>query len=218
MKIALLVTAIIAATMSFAFRESIAGTTLVWLVLAVPHALLAAWGVYRFHRDGTLGDMLRPRSGDISIGALVAAVLFGAGWIVRQGFFADGTERWFWLLRLSHQFGAVRPSPTLLLTIAVIAALEELVWRGLVQSALAESVGTRRAWPLAALGYALVHVPTVFLLAAPPAGANPILLLAAAGCGLVWSFLASLTGRLPAVIVSHAVFSYFAFAMLVPHL
>jgi membrane protease YdiL (CAAX protease family) len=79
-------------------------------------------------------------------------------------------------------------------------------------------VGTRRAWPLTAVLYALAHSPTVVLLAAPPAGANPVLLLAAAGCGLVWSFLASVTGRLPAVIVSHAVFSYFAFAMLVPHL
>jgi hypothetical protein len=32
----------------------------------------------------------------------------------------------------------------------------------------------------------------------------------------VWSFVASVLGRLPPVIVSHAVFSYFALAVLLP--
>jgi len=56
----------------------------------------------------------------------------------------------------------------------------------------------------------------MFVLADPEMGINPLLAIAAFGCGLVWSLTASLAGRLPPVIVSHAVFSYFAVTMLLP--
>jgi membrane protease YdiL (CAAX protease family) len=217
MKIAVVVTLVIAGAMAFSFRDEVAGTTLFWIGLAVPHALLAAFGIYRFYQDGELLTVLRPRAGDVSIGALIAAVMLGAGWLVRNGLFGPATERAGWLLRLALQLGGAKPSPQMVLAIALIASLEELVWRGLVLHSLTESVGSRRAWPLAALFYALAHIPTVFLLAIPVAGPNPVLLFAAAGCGLVWSFAASLMGRLPAVMISHAVFSYFAFVLLLPH-
>ena len=217
MKIAVAVTLVIAGAMAFSFRDDVAGTPLFWVGLAVPHALLSAFGVYRFHKDGELVTVLRPRAGDISIGALIAAALLGAGWLVKNGLFGPTSERSGWLLRLALQLGGASPSAKLLAAIAGIATLEELVWRGLVLHSLTESVGTRRAWPLATLGYALAHVPTVFVLAIPGAGPNPVLLFAAAGCGLVWSFVASLMGRLPAVVISHALFSYVAFVLLLPH-
>jgi hypothetical protein len=66
--------------------------------------------------------------------------------------------------------------------------------------------------------YALAHVPTVFTLADPIVGPNPLLAVAALGAGLVWSFAAAQFGRLPPVIVSHAVFSYFAITMLLPRI
>ena len=46
-------------------------------------------------------------------------------------------------------------------------------------------------------------------LADPTAGPNPLLVVAALGCGLFWSFTASILGRLPPVIISHMVFTYF---------
>ena len=94
--------------------------------------------------------------------------------------------------------------------------VEELTWRGLVLSALTADLGNRRAWPIAAVAYGAAHVPTLFTLADPTVGPNPLIVFAALGCGLVWSFVASVLGRLPPVIVSHAVFSYFALAVLLP--
>jgi membrane protease YdiL (CAAX protease family) len=121
-----------------------------------------------------------------------------------------------WLYRLALQLGIERPSVRVLAMIVALTALEELTWRGLVLTDLTERLGTRRAWPLAALLYALCHAPTLQLLSHPGAGLNPLVVLGALGAGLVWSFMTFLLGRLPPVMVSHAVFSYFAVTMLLP--
>lgn len=218
MKLALLVTALVAAAIGFALREQVAGTPAMWLGLGVPYLLLSAFALYRMFDDGTLLDVLRPRSGDLSIGFLLAAVLFGGAWGVRQVAFGSGSPKVVWLFRIALQVGGLQPSPGLMAFIAGIAILEELVWRGLVLGAVTESLGTRRAWPVTAVLYALAHVPTVFTLADPMAGPNPLLVFAALGAGLVWSFAASITGRLPPVLVSHAVFSYFAATVLLPRI
>jgi hypothetical protein len=42
------------------------------------------------------------------------------------------------------------------------------------------------------------------------AGKNPLLFVAALGCGIFWSFLASVTNRLPPVIISHVAITYFS--------
>ena len=75
-----------------------------------------------------------------------------------------------------------------------VAALEEISWRGFVYSLLEERLGTRRAWPATAVLYALAHLPTVFLLRDPFAGPNPLVVLAALGCGLVWGLIVARTG------------------------
>jgi hypothetical protein len=77
---------------------------------------------------------------------------------------------------------------------------------------VSERFGTRRGWPIATLLYGLAAVPTAFGLADPQAGLNPLLVIAAVGCGLFWSFMAMMVGRLPPVIISHAAFSYFSIA------
>ena len=75
---------------------------------------------------------------------------------------------------------------------------------------LTERLGPRRAWPLAALLYALSVAPTIFTLADPIAGPNPLLFIAALGCGIFWTFIASRTNRLPPSIISHVAFTYFS--------
>jgi uncharacterized protein len=70
--------------------------------------------------------------------------------------------------------------------------------------------GTRRGWPLAALCYGVTALPTLFTLKDPLAGLNPLLITAALGCGIVWSFLASIKGRLLPVVIAHGVFTYFS--------
>lgn len=216
MKIALIVTAVVAAAMSFAMRESIAATPMMWAGLLVPYLVLGGLALQRFHRDGTLADVMRLRGGDFTIGFLIAAVVFGGAYGVRHLLFGEGSSKTVWLFHIALQLGSVRPSPLLFGLVAVVGALEELVWRGLALSALTDSLGTRRAWPVAAVLYAVAHLPTVVTLADPQAGPNPLLPLAALGAGLVWSFAARLFGRLPPVIVSHAIFTYFAAALLLP--
>jgi membrane protease YdiL (CAAX protease family) len=216
MKSALLVTVVVAAAMGFAMREVHAGSPVMWAGLVVPYAVLAALSIRKFHHDGTLREVFRLRGGDFTIGFLIAAVLFGGAYGVHHLLFAAGSTRMVWLYRIAIELGTIRPSPGLLALVAAVGALEEVVWRGFVLGALTDSLGSRRAWPVAALLYGVAHLPTVVTLGDPAAGPNPILPMAALGAGLVWSFAAQFFGRLPPLIVSHAVFTYFAVAMLLP--
>jgi membrane protease YdiL (CAAX protease family) len=218
MKLALAVTLIVAAAMGFSLREALAGSPALWAGLGVPYLLLGAYTLYRLHDAGTLSGLLRPRGGDVSIGFVMAGVLFGGAWGMRSLMFSGGSPKIVWLFRIGLQLGSLRPSPGMLALVAGIAALEELVWRGLVLGALTGALGARRAWPLTAVLYSAAHLPTVFTLSDPVAGPNPLVVLAALGAGLVWSFSASVLGRLVPAIVSHAAFSYFTVAVLLPRL
>jgi membrane protease YdiL (CAAX protease family) len=84
------------------------------------------------------------------------------------------------------------------------------VWRGLVLDRLAERFGSRRGWILSALCYSLSLAPTLFALRDPVAGLNPLLMIAALGCGIVWGFMAARFGRLFPAIFSHMAFTYFS--------
>jgi membrane protease YdiL (CAAX protease family) len=207
-----LVVALIAAAMAFAFRPALATTPSMWLALIVPYACLTAFAVHRMWESGTLVDWLKPRWGDLSIGVLVAAVLLLSSWAARSLLAPPGTDRHAWLLRVYLQFGSAEAiQRSILLTLAIVALpiFEEIVWRQLVLTEVLERFKTRRAWPLAALLYALAHLPTVITLRDPTAGPNPLLFVAALGCGIIWSFMAAMLGRLPPVIISHVAFTYF---------
>lgn len=217
MKIPLFVTAVVAVAVGFSFRERVAGTGAMWLGICGAYALLSAFALYRLYDDGTLLDVFRFRQGDVTVGVVTAGLAYGGAWVFERFFLNTAAPRLAWLLRIALQIGVGRLSPVKTgLIIVGLALAEELVWRGLVLSALAERFGTRKAWPIAAVLYAVAHVPSIFTLADSYVGPNPLLVVAALGCGLVWSFTASLVGRLPPVVVSHAVFSYFAIATLLP--
>ncbi|MBX3126586.1 MAG: CPBP family intramembrane metalloprotease [Polyangiaceae bacterium] len=213
MKRALLVTALVAVAHGMAFRPALAGSTEFWLWLAVPYALLAGFAVWRLWDDGTLLDVLKPKWGDLSIGALTAAVLLVGSWLLRSVITPPSTERGAWLFRLYLQVGdseVLQRSIPLTTALLFIPVCEELVWRGWVQRDVTEAFGTRRGWPIGAGLYAVAVLPTAFLLADPVAGANPLLVLAALGTGLFWGFMTSVLGRLPPVIISHMAFTYFS--------
>jgi membrane protease YdiL (CAAX protease family) len=207
---------VIAAAMGWSMRESTAASASMWLGLAVPYAALSGLALYRFQKDGTLRDVLRLRAGDFTIGALIAGLLFAGAYGVRHWLLGPGSSKTIWLYRIALELGTLRPSPGLFALVAAIGALEELVWRGLVLTALTDSLGSRRAWPVAALFYAAAHLPTAITLGDSLAGPNPLLPIAALGAGLVWSFAARIFGRLPPLIISHAFFTYFAAAVLLP--
>ncbi len=213
MRLVALVLIVVLAANGLALRPSLAGTTEMWLILASAYVLLSALALYAMWDEGTLVDRLKPRWGDISLGALTAILLLVASWGARSVLAPAGTPQNVWLLHVYLQIGPpdrIQRSVQLTLLVLMVPLLEELVWRGLVLDRLTQRLGQRRAWPLAALLYAVALLPSVFLLSDPGAGWNPLLVIAALGCGIVWSFMASISGRLPPVIISHVAFTYFS--------
>lgn len=208
-----LVVLMVAVANAIAFRLELAGTWKFWAVLGVPYSALAGYAIYSMWDDGTLVDVLKPRWGDFSIGFVTAAILLAGSWAARGAIAPAGSPRHLWFIRLYAQVGdsdAVQRSAVLTTVLLAIALAEELTWRGFVLPAAEKQLGPRRGWLVAALAYALAHVPTVFALSTPLAGPNPLLVLAALGAGLLWTFTVKITKRLPPVIVSHLAFSYFS--------
>jgi membrane protease YdiL (CAAX protease family) len=213
LKYTLLSVLVVTAAMAYAFRFELAGTPWFWVTLGVPYAALAALALYRLWDDGTLVDVLAPRWGDFSLGFLTAALLLLSSWGARAILAPAGSPRLAWLFRIYAQVGdpdVVQKSVVYTTVLLLIVICEELVWRSLVLDELAQRFGSRRAWPLAALCYGLTALPTLYVLQVPTAGPNPLLVTAALGCGIVWSFLASIRGRLVPVIIAHGVFTYFS--------
>ena len=203
---------LVAAAMGLAMRLASAGTALVLLVPAVPYVVLTCLALLRMKRQGTLSDTLRPRSGDLTFGALVAVMLFFGALAGRMFLATHGSVREAWIVRIYLQVGdpeiLQRHMLVLSLAVGAVAILEEVSWRGFVYPVLEERFGTRRAWPATAVLYAAAHIPTMFVLSDPFAGPNPLIVLAALGCGLVWGLLVARMGRLPVAIVSHALFTW----------
>lgn len=213
MKLTLLTVTLITAAMAYAFRIEVAGSLAVWAALGVPYAALAALSLRKLWNDGAFADVLAPRWGDLSLGFLTAAILLLASFGARAVLAPVGSTRLAWLFRIYAQIGdtdAVQRSVLYTAALLLIVVCEELVWRSMVLDELTRRFGSRRAWPLAALCYGVTALPTLFTLRDPNAGLNPLLLTAALGCGLVWSFLASIKGRLVPVIIAHSVFTYFS--------
>lgn len=213
MKRVLLALVVVTLTYALAFQLSFAGRAAFYWVFGLPHAALAVLAIQGFKRDGTLAQRLTPRGGDLSIGALVGLGLLMASWGARTLIMPAGSPRQAWLLHLYLVLGdpdTLQHSVVLTGALGLIVVAEELVWRGMVLDELTERLGTRRGWLVSALLYALAALPTVYLLRDSMAGPNPLLVIAAFGCGLVWTFLAGRLGRLLPSIVAHLVFTYFS--------
>src|SRR5690606_9545040 len=146
------------------------------------------------------------------IGAITGLVLLVGSWLGRATITPAGSDEQAWVLYVYLMVGdpaVVQSSVLVILALLAIATLEEIVWRAMVLDQLMQRYGDRRSWPLSAVLYSLSLLPTAFTLRGP-AGLNPILPLAALGCGLVWGFMGRLFGRLPPLIISHMIFTYFA--------
>jgi membrane protease YdiL (CAAX protease family) len=209
----------------FAFQLARAGQPGFLLWIGLPTVMIAIIGAVRAQSSGDLyrrstfderagggAGWLNVRSGDFTRGFAGALLLFAGAWAFMKLVTPVGSDRESWLARLYLQLG----DPTTLrknvafvvVAIIVMAAAEEIVWRGLVTSLLEERVGSRRAWVWAAVLYALAHVPTLWALRDPVAGLNPILPAAALAAGLVWGFMARRFERLLPGIFSHVLFDW----------
>ncbi|HEY0462556.1 MAG TPA: CPBP family intramembrane glutamic endopeptidase [Polyangiaceae bacterium] len=208
----LLTLALTFAGMAYSFSEAHAGSGSFWLGVSLPYLLLVALALHKMWDEGTLLELLTPRWGDLSIGAVSMMGLLFASWAARKILSPLGSPRQAWLFRLYLQLGNpehLQRSTGYTLLILAICVAEEIVWRGMVLGDLTQRFGRRAALPLSALAYGFATLPTLWLLRDPVAGPNPLLLTAAIGCGLIWSFLAAQLGRLTPVVISHMAFTYF---------
>jgi membrane protease YdiL (CAAX protease family) len=195
----------------FGFQPERSGTPAFWGLVAAPTMLLAAVAVVRARGDGVLADLLRPKWGDFSRAFLAAAGLYIAAYGFSRSIAAAGTPREIWVVSLYGQIGDPRvlQSHAIVVAVAIVvmAAAEEIVWRGMVTSILAERFGSRIAWVVAAFLYALAHVPTMWSLRSS-GGLDPILPLAALAAGLVFGAMERAFGRLMPSILAHALFDW----------
>jgi membrane protease YdiL (CAAX protease family) len=213
----LAVMAVVGVSAFFGFQLTLAGAPMFWVLLGLPHVALAAFALWRMHRDGELRSIMRPVWGDFSRGFFLAAFLFMCAYGFSKVVSPTGSARESWMARIYLQLGhpgTLRSHAVMLAAwVIAVAAGEEIVWRGLVTTLFAERFGSRFAWIAAAVAYAAAHVPTMWALADPVAGLNPVLPLAALGAGLVWGVAARSFGRLPPVIVAHALFDWCVIVM-----
>lgn len=211
LSLAAFVFAVVSGATYWAFQLVRAGSLAFWLAIAIPYAVLAGIGVYRAQRDGVMAEWLTPRGGDFSLGFVGAAASFGVAYAVSR-FYLVGTPREGWLLRIYLQFGdpadLQRHWWTVMAALFMLALCEEIVWRGLVQSLLAERFGSRWAWVYGAVAYAGAMIPTMWALRLPGGAPNPLLVVAALALGLVSGFVMRKWGRLPPLVVAHALFAW----------
>jgi len=192
----------------WAFDPARAGQPSMLIALGSLHAIFTLAALVRLHQRGELGASFRPASGDITFGAVVAGALYGAARIVGSLIAAHGSLREVWLVRVYLQIGDTDARMVVGFAVFAIAALEEIAWRGLVMRSLVDAQGPWRAVVVSSLLFAAAHAPTLFMLAMPGVGPNPLLVLAALGCGLVWGAMVVRTRRLLPAVIAHALFTW----------
>jgi CAAX protease family protein len=94
-------------------------------------------------------------------------------------------------------YAAFRAPSLVVASVALVPVIvgEELVWRGAVQASFVHRLGSWRGVALAAVVYALVHVPL----------GSPVLVVVAFFCGLAWGALRAKTASLVPTLVAHLV-------------
>lgn len=208
--LAFAVTIATGAVITYAFNPARAGQATMIGAIGGLYAMLAVVAVVRLRRRGELYARFRPMSGDMTLAAVSAGVLYGLARIVQMLLAGHGSPQEAWIVRLYLQIGdtAAAGRGTIGAAVFVTAALEETVWRGLVMLSLEDAFGGRRALAYATLLFGLAHVPTLWLLRDPVAGLNPLVFLAALGCSLVWGAIVLRTNRLTPAVLAHALFSW----------
>jgi membrane protease YdiL (CAAX protease family) len=94
-------------------------------------------------------------------------------------------------------YASFRAPPLVIAALALLPVIlgEELVWRGVVQTALVRRLGSWRGVTVAALAYALAHAPL----------RSPVLVVVALSCGMAWGALRAVSGSLVPALLAHLV-------------
>jgi membrane protease YdiL (CAAX protease family) len=207
--IALGVTALVALVFQLAFTPARSGTFTPFLALGGLYAAIGGLAVFRLQQAGQL-HLIKPRSGDLTFGALVGFLLFGLVFAFHALVTSPGTPRAGWIIHIYMLLGDPFAENRHLVAggAALVGLLEELVWRGFVTPLLEPKLGVLRGNIASTLLFGAAHLPTMWSLADSEAGLNPLLVLAALGCGAAWSYFRWRMERLPPVLLSHALFTW----------
>jgi membrane protease YdiL (CAAX protease family) len=207
--VAAVVTLATTAALTYAFMPGNAGNPVVIGTIGATYFGLTVASVIWMRRRGELVQRLAPRRLDITVGALLATVLYLLATVVHT-FVTSSGPRMGWIMRIYVQIGDTRATSSFAvgLVVLLVAAAEEIVWRGWVLGALSRAYRARKAWLITSGLYAVAHLTTVYLLRDPMAGPNPLLVTAAAGCGLVWGYLAMKVDRVAPSVFAHALFTW----------
>ena len=94
-------------------------------------------------------------------------------------------------------YASFRGPPPVIAALALMPVIlgEELVWRGVVQTAFVRRLGPWRGVTLAALAYALAHAPL----------GSPVLVVVALSCGMAWGALRAASASLVPSLLAHLV-------------
>ncbi len=206
--VALAVTALVAAAFVWGLKPQRQLTALPFVAIGAAYLATATLALGRLRARHEL-RLLRPRSGDVTVAALVAGLLYGLAFAAHVLFTSRG-PRSAWVFSVYVLLGDPFSDRHHLVAagLALVGVLEELTWRGLVLPLLETRAGTLRASVTSSILYATAHMPSMFLLGNPTAGPNPLLVLASLGCGLVWAYLRYRTDRLAPVLLAHGLFTW----------
>ncbi len=207
---ALAVTIATGVTVDFAFAPTRAGKSSMLVALGLLYSVFTALTFARLWKRGETPKLFRPAGGDLTLGAATAGLLYGAARLVAMQLTPPGSPRAGWLFRIYLQLGDPEAMGRELVggAVFVIAVLEEITWRGLVMRSLEQAFGRSWALVMTALLFALAHTPTLIQLGDPLAGPNPLIVMAALGCNLVWGLVYLRTSRLLPGIFAHAFFTW----------
>lgn len=162
----------------------------IWVAIGGAAVLL---GAVVWILDGAAGrSALQPSLRRVLLGAAAGCAMAAVTYVlypvtVRLApFVAADTARLYWAFR------APLPAVAALALLPVVVG-EELVWRGVVQGALVRRLGPWGGVPMAAVAYALAHVPV----------GSPVLVAAALFCGIAFGALRAATASLVPTLVAH---------------
>jgi uncharacterized protein len=203
-----LVTACVAAIMTGATMPH-DDTVSFWLITLGGYLILSALAGFVLWREQRLLELCKLRGGDLTLGIVSGLVLTGAGLFVLRYLAPLSEPEGAWLLTLYAQVGNVQAHVWYQVAFLGVVVGEELVWRGLVLTRALQWWTPKVAIPVSAGLYALAHLPTLFTLAVPGVGYNPLLVLGALVMGVVWGVMVWLTRRLAPAVACHLVFSFF---------
>ena len=169
-----------------------AGALGIWLALGGASVALGV-AILVFDRAASL-RLLRPSVRLVLIGAAVGWSMGAATYLLYPvlarvlPFIPTDTAR---------LYASFRAPPLVIAALALLPVIlgEELVWRGVVQTALVRRLGPWRGVTVAALAYALAHAPL----------RSPVLVVVALSCGMAWGALRAASASLLPGLLAHLV-------------